>query len=605
MSVLVVGRKSGTRSPPGGGLPIFRSEEYRRKPSFEIPGLAPDYAARRPTTLTASTSPPAATPPAVRTSTTTNSTRPSPTPTLPSFPTPTPAPSLATAPPSPRPPIPPGGWVTITPTNPSHRPLRRRQPPSQLQADPRLRRRRRSRFRNDQEPCRPAPAAKGLWSKRPTPSSAPASGLWDWLGDAVSDPKTLASQVGDSIAAPFRGIYNFGADIVTASSTTSGRSPTPTRRSRTSCAAGGYLRRHRGRQGRLPRPGGAEPRGLGPRGEYRRRHGLTFRPWRRAFRTPWKQGCSSARLARARRERRRRATGKAPATAAGREAEQAALNGEARALEGAGQRRARMAGPKATKIPSEDGGLCLYKKGAPQTKAGGWRTGDRMLIYPDQGSVKANWQKNAGQLREAMRDGKPIFDTHIDPATGQQIPTGGFLNGERDLLESHGWRFDPRDGRVPSADRLRSERRCFRGSAVGKASESCSSGSWKPILDSRPSLLTTGTCGGRVPTCLSRFTLMPHGCHEVGVEVGQIGALFNGRERPFGVGEVARLAGMPWRQNRVFQPRDENELDAALAEMAGVLAEGGAASCQRCSGFRRFGKDSARRSVRPMRRTGR
>ena len=40
------------------------------------------------------------------------------------------------------------------------------------------------------------------------------SGLWDWLGDAVSDPKTLASQVGDSIAAPFRGIYNFGADIV-------------------------------------------------------------------------------------------------------------------------------------------------------------------------------------------------------------------------------------------------------------------------------------------------------------------------------------------------------------------------------------------------------
>jgi hypothetical protein len=88
----------------------------------------------------------------------------------------------------------------------------------------------------------------------------------------------------------------------------------------------------------------------------------------------------------------------------------------------------------------------LFKWGQPQTKARGWQTGDRMLYLRDQGTPKLNWQQNAGRLRSEMGQGKPIFDTHIDPATGQQIPTGGFLRAERYLLESRGWRFDPQTG---------------------------------------------------------------------------------------------------------------------------------------------------------------
>ena len=41
-----------------------------------------------------------------------------------------------------------------------------------------------------------------------------------------------------------------------------------------------------------------------------------------------------------------------------------------------------------------------------------------------------------------MRKGDPIFDSHIDPLNGKQIPTGGFLGAERNLLENQGWRYN-------------------------------------------------------------------------------------------------------------------------------------------------------------------
>ena len=67
-------------------------------------------------------------------------------------------------------PIPPGGWVTITPTNPSTAPSGVASLQVTFKPILRLRRRRRSRFRNDQEPRRPAPAAKDRSRKRrPTP----------------------------------------------------------------------------------------------------------------------------------------------------------------------------------------------------------------------------------------------------------------------------------------------------------------------------------------------------------------------------------------------------------------------------------------------------
>ena len=76
-----------------------------------------------------------------------------------------------------------------------------------------------------------------------------------------------------------------------------------------------------------------------------------------------------------------------------------------------------------------------------------------MLNLPNQGSPKANWTQNAGRLREEMGNGEPIFDSYRDPATGLQIPVGTtptsggrFLNAERKLLESRGWKYNPSTG---------------------------------------------------------------------------------------------------------------------------------------------------------------
>ena len=111
-------------------------------------------------------------------------------------------------------PIPPGGWLTITPTNPStaasgvaslqvsFKPILAYAAGGEVD------------FTTIKNLADPPPPQKGFLEQATNAVISAASGLWDWLGEAVSDPKTLASQVGDSIAAPFRGIYNFGADIV-------------------------------------------------------------------------------------------------------------------------------------------------------------------------------------------------------------------------------------------------------------------------------------------------------------------------------------------------------------------------------------------------------
>jgi RHS repeat-associated protein len=98
-------------------------------------------------------------------------------------------------------------------------------------------------------------------------------------------------------------------------------------------------------------------------------------------------------------------------------------------------------------INAERGGLNLYKWGQPQTAAPtGWRPGDRMLALPNRGDARQNWQQNSSAIRIEMRRGEPIFDSYRDPVTGLQITTGGFLNAERILLESHGWRYNPATG---------------------------------------------------------------------------------------------------------------------------------------------------------------
>ncbi|WP_209404957.1 FG-GAP-like repeat-containing protein [Pseudozobellia sp. WGM2] len=92
------------------------------------------------------------------------------------------------------------------------------------------------------------------------------------------------------------------------------------------------------------------------------------------------------------------------------------------------------------------GGLNLFKWGAPQTgKNVGWRTGDYMLHLPNKGTPKLNWKANYGALRREMGLGKPIFDSYRLP-NGNLIPTKGFLNAERSILQGRGWIYSPSNG---------------------------------------------------------------------------------------------------------------------------------------------------------------
>jgi hypothetical protein len=68
-----------------------------------------------------------------------------------------------------------------------------------------------------------------------------------------------------------------------------------------------------------------------------------------------------------------------------------------------------------------------------------------MLTVPWKGSPKGTWKENASRLRREMRSGEPIHETYVDEA-GNLIPTKGFLRAERNLLEAHGWEYNPRLG---------------------------------------------------------------------------------------------------------------------------------------------------------------
>ena len=92
------------------------------------------------------------------------------------------------------------------------------------------------------------------------------------------------------------------------------------------------------------------------------------------------------------------------------------------------------------------GAVNLFKFNSAQAlKARGWKEGDSFLHLPNQGTAKLNWAQNSSRLREAMRSGKPIFDSYIDEA-GNLIPTRGFLNAERELFKNRGWTFNTTTG---------------------------------------------------------------------------------------------------------------------------------------------------------------
>lgn len=88
----------------------------------------------------------------------------------------------------------------------------------------------------------------------------------------------------------------------------------------------------------------------------------------------------------------------------------------------------------------------MFKFGYKEaTSEAGWKEGDRFLKMFEQGSPKLNWKQNLGFLRKEMGTGNPIFDSY-SLVNGNLIPTQGFLNAERNLLQSAGWNYNPSQG---------------------------------------------------------------------------------------------------------------------------------------------------------------
>jgi len=96
-----------------------------------------------------------------------------------------------------------------------------------------------------------------------------------------------------------------------------------------------------------------------------------------------------------------------------------------------------------------EGGLNLFRfRKSTSFSGSGWKNGDYFLYLPNKYDPKLNWKQNSSRLREEMRKGNPIFDSHHDWYTGEQLDTAGpsFLNAERLILESNGWKYDPAVG---------------------------------------------------------------------------------------------------------------------------------------------------------------
>ena len=102
--------------------------------------------------------------------------------------------------------------------------------------------------------------------------------------------------------------------------------------------------------------------------------------------------------------------------------------------------------PGPSQAATAQGGLCLYKWQEDQTRIGGWQEGDYMIRQLYQDDPNKDWnENNYPELLKAIGKGNPIYDTHIDPTTGVQIPVdpddGGFLGNERNTLEASGWNY--------------------------------------------------------------------------------------------------------------------------------------------------------------------
>jgi RHS repeat-associated protein len=90
-------------------------------------------------------------------------------------------------------------------------------------------------------------------------------------------------------------------------------------------------------------------------------------------------------------------------------------------------------------------GAVVIGKMRDLNKPGTLRAGERILELADLGTDKLNWEQNSRLLREAMREGRPIRDASVDPRTGALIENTGFLRAERNTLDNHSWKYNPKD----------------------------------------------------------------------------------------------------------------------------------------------------------------
>ena len=72
---------------------------------------------------------------------------------------------------------------------------------------------------------------------------------------------------------------------------------------------------------------------------------------------------------------------------------------------------------------------------------GALKSGETTLMkegrLPDQGSPKANWKQNSGEIRKEMRQGNPIRDASAHRSNSEVRES--FLGAERNLLQNNGW----------------------------------------------------------------------------------------------------------------------------------------------------------------------
>lgn len=84
---------------------------------------------------------------------------------------------------------------------------------------------------------------------------------------------------------------------------------------------------------------------------------------------------------------------------------------------------------------AKGGERLVIGRGRDLAKDNALGSGEFKLQWPPTESAKSEWKINSGLLRQEMRNMRPIRDASMGDTRGM------YLNVERNLLESHGWKL--------------------------------------------------------------------------------------------------------------------------------------------------------------------